>query len=168
MDDQDFGKLNPNAPAELSRFAFLVGRWRCEARLRSDGGEWQIFPGEWAGRFILDGHAIADEYRMTSPAGNLLVLGMNFRAYDSARKAWNIKWLDALTGTWLDLGPEDLGGVRFEGGSVVYVFREPVVAQTWTRATYTNISEAHFTWRGERSEDRKAWSEFMVIEADRI
>jgi hypothetical protein len=33
--EQEFGKANPNAPAALSRFAFLIGRWRCEARVRS-------------------------------------------------------------------------------------------------------------------------------------
>jgi len=54
---QAFGKPNPNAPAALSRFAFLIGRWRCEARVRSDNGEWQI-QATWLGRFILDGYAI--------------------------------------------------------------------------------------------------------------
>jgi hypothetical protein len=37
----------------------------------------------------------------------------------------------------------------------------------YTRATYTNISDAHFTWRGEKSDDGKAWSEFVVVEAYR-
>lgn len=37
----------------------------------------------------------------------------------------------------------------------------------YTRATYTNISETQFTWRGEKSDDGKEWSEFMVIEAYR-
>ena len=50
--DQDFGRLNPNAPAELSRFAFLIGRFRCEAKLRSDREEWQTFPAAWTGRFV--------------------------------------------------------------------------------------------------------------------
>ena len=31
------GKLNPKAPAELLRFAFLIGKWRCEARVLVDG-----------------------------------------------------------------------------------------------------------------------------------
>jgi hypothetical protein len=168
MDDHDFGRLNPNAPDALSRFAFLIGRWRCEAKVKSDRGEWQTFPAAWVGRFILDGHVIADEYRMTSPAGDLIVLGMNFRVYDAARQAWNIEWLDALAGTWLDLGAEEFGGIRFGDRSIVYSFREPVAAHAFTRATYTNISETHFTWRGERSEDGKAWSEFMIVEADRI
>ena len=31
---REFGKLNPNAPAELSRFSFLIGKWRFEAKVK--------------------------------------------------------------------------------------------------------------------------------------
>jgi hypothetical protein len=165
--DQDFGTANPNAPRALARFAFLIGRWRCEARVRSDNGEWQTLQATWLGRFILDGYVIADEYRMTDVSGTLIVLGMNFRTYDAPKQMWNIKWLNALAGTWVNLGPEELGGVRFDGESIIYAFKEPVAAHAYTRATYTNISNTHFTWRGEKSDDGKAWSEFMVVDAYR-
>lgn len=165
--DQEFGKPNPNAPAALSRFAFLIGRWRCEARVKLANGEWQTFQATWLGRFILDGYAIADDYRMTDSSGKLIVLGTNLRAYDATKHIWNIKWLNALTGTWVDLGPEELGGVSFDGQSIIYVFKETVAGHAYMRATYTNISKNHFTWRGEKSDDGKAWSEFMVIESYR-
>jgi hypothetical protein len=29
--------------------------------------------------------------------------------------------------------------------SIIYAFKEPVVAHAYTRATYTNISKTHFT-----------------------
>jgi hypothetical protein len=74
--EQEFGQANPNAPAALSRFAFLIGRWRCEARVRLDNGEWQTLQATWLGRFILDGYAIADEYRMTGSSGKPIVLGL--------------------------------------------------------------------------------------------
>jgi hypothetical protein len=164
--DQRFGEPNPNAPAALSRFAFLSGRWRCEARVRSADGEWQTLQATWLGRFILDGYAIADEHRMTGSSGELIVLGMNLRTYDATKQIWTMKWLNALAGTWVDLGPEELGGVRFDSQSI-YAFKEPVAAHAYTRATYTNISKTHFTWRGEKSDDGKAWSEFMVVEAYR-
>ncbi|HEY3205047.1 MAG TPA: hypothetical protein VGL03_15465 [Thermoanaerobaculia bacterium] len=165
--EQEFGKPNPNAPAALSRFAFLIGNWRCEARVRLANGEWQTLQATWLGRFILDGYAIADEYRMTGPSGELIVLGMNLRTYDATKQSWNMKWLNALAGTWVDLGLDELGGVTLDGRSIIYAFREPVAAHTYTRATYTNISNNHFTWRGEKSDDGKAWSEFMVVEAYR-
>ncbi len=165
--EPEFGKPNPNAPAALSRFAFLIGRWRCEARVRLANGELQALQATWLGRFILDGYAIADEYRMTDASGDLTVLGINLRTYDAANQTWNMKWLNALAGTWVDLGPEELGGVTFDGESITYTLREPMAAHTLTRATYTNISDQHFTWQGEESDDGKRWSEFIVVEAYR-
>ncbi len=134
---------------------------------RSANAEWQRFEATWLGRFILDGYAIADEYRMTDSSGRLIALGMNFRTYDAAKQNWNLKWLNALTGKWTDLAPSELGGVRFDGQSIIYAFKEPVAAHAYTRATYTNISKTHFTWRGEKSDDGKAWSKFMVVESGR-
>jgi hypothetical protein len=165
--EQPFGRPNPKAPAALPRFAFLIGRWRCEAKVRSAHGEWQTLQATWLDRFILDGYAIEDEYRMTGASGELIVLGMNLRTYDATKQIWNIKWPNALAGTWLDLGPEELGGVTFDGQSIIYAFKEPVAAHTYTRASYTNISEKHFTWRGEKSDDGKTWREFMVVEVHR-
>ena len=164
---QEFGQANFNAPAELSRFAFLIGRWRCEARVKLANGDWQTFAATWIGRFILDGYVIADEYRMTSPSGELIVMGVNIRSFDAAKRLWNVKWLNALTGTWLDLGPEKLGGVSFAGQSVSYVFQEPMGDHKFTRATYTSVSSSRFSWQGEQSADGKAWSEFMMLEAYR-
>ncbi|HEV2577984.1 MAG TPA: hypothetical protein VGU25_12310 [Acidobacteriaceae bacterium] len=156
-----------SAPSELQRFAFLVGRYRCQAELKLPAEESQRFDALWEGRWALDGHAIVDEYRMFGANGETLVLGVNIRAYDVAKKQWNIKWLDALLGRWTDLGSQELGGVHFEGASVSYQFREPMVGHTFTRATYTDISDQHFTWRGESSEDGKEWTEFMVVECER-
>ena len=165
--DRGFGQPHPNAPSALQRFAFLIGRWTCVARVKLAQGDWQTFPATWLGRYILDGYAIADEYRMTSPSGELIVLGTNFRTYDATRQVWNLRWLNALAGTWVELGPEELGGVTFQGTSVTYALKEPMAGHALTRATYTNISPTRFTWRGEQSEDGKTWSEFMVVEAQR-
>lgn len=171
-DEQKYGKPSPNAPPELSRFAFLIGKWRCEAKLKRDERAWENLKATWEGRYILDGYVIADEYRMTTPAGELLVLGLNLRSYDAKNKTWNMKWLNALAGTWVDLGPEELGGVKADEKAITYMMKEDargrsVAAHVLTRATYTNISENHFTWRGERSNDAKTWEEFLVIECYR-
>jgi hypothetical protein len=41
--DQDFGRLKTKAPAELSRFGFLIGKWQCEANLVSTNGTGHTF-----------------------------------------------------------------------------------------------------------------------------
>jgi hypothetical protein len=158
---------NRNAPAALSQFAFLIGKWRCEANVMSTDGAWHTLQATWFGRFILDGYAIADEFRMLGSSGEPIVLGMNLRTYNAGTQLWSIKWLNALAGTWVDLGPQELGGVTFVGQSIIYAFKEPVASHAFTRATYTNISKTHFTWRGEKSDDGSVWSRFMVVEAYR-
>jgi hypothetical protein len=166
--ESTYGNPHPNAPQTLSTFAFLIGRWDCQANVKVDDHHWQTFPASWLGRYILDGYAIADEYRMTDAGGRLIVLGVNFRTYDAARQHWTLKWLNALAGTWTDLGPEELGGVQSDGVSIRYAFVEPMAGHAYTRATYTNISSTHFTWLGEKSDDGKLWIEFMVIQAERV
>jgi hypothetical protein len=150
---KEFGKLNSNAPAALSRFAFLVGNWKGHAKIKSASGDWQTFDVTWRGRFILDGYVIADE---------------NFRSYDAAMQTWNIRWLNALTGAWTDLVSPEFGGVSFNGSSVSYAFKEPTAVHPYTRATYTSVSPSHFTWKGDQSADGKMWSDFMIVDVDRI
>jgi hypothetical protein len=120
--DQSTDKPNPKAPAALSQFAFLIGHWRFDAKFKLPQGEWQTFHGTWIGRYILNGYAIADEYRMLGSGGEIVVHGMNFRVYDAAKQVWNIKWLSALEGRWTDLTSEEFGGAKFEGQSVSYTF----------------------------------------------
>ena len=40
----EIGKLNPKAPSELSRFAFLIGKWRFEAKVKLPGGKSAFSP----------------------------------------------------------------------------------------------------------------------------
>jgi hypothetical protein len=166
--EQRYGNPNPDAPPELQQFDFLIGKWRCEALLQQEDGTWGSLKATWEGRYILDGYAIADEFRLTTSEDELLVLGMNLRVFDATKKAWNMKWLSALAGTWVDLGPEQLGCVSTDGSTISYSMKEPVARHALTRATYCNITENHFTWRGERSDDGKLWERFMVIEAYRV
>jgi hypothetical protein len=165
-------KPNPAAPAALSDFSFLIGQWRFDATFRSPSGQSQTFGGTWSGRYILDGYAIADEYKMFGPDGKIIVHGMNFRVYDVGKQLWNIKWLNARQGTWTDLTSEEFGGAKVDGKSVSYIFREPAGASgdwqaIYTRATYTSVSPMLFTWCGEKSDDRTSWTEFMRVECHR-
>jgi hypothetical protein len=160
-------KLNPNAPPELAQFAFLVGEWRCDVVIKQPDGSWGSLKATWEARFILDGYAIADEYRMTAPTGELLVLGVNIRSYDAKRKAWNMKWLNVLDGAWTGLGTEEMGGVKIDENGITFCVKEQTAAHALTRVTFANISANHFTWRGDRSDDGEAWDDFIVIEAHR-
>ena len=161
------GAPNPAAPAELSQFAFLLGSWRCEEKSKNAAGEWQTLKANWDARYILDGYVIADEYRTLGPDGTLIRLGATYRSYNADKHKWMMKWHDALKSTWLDLGPDDLGGVQVNGDRIT--FKHHVDPGGVLRATFADITQQRFTWRGELSLDGgTTWEEVMVIEAQRV
>ncbi len=168
MHNPNFGSPNLNAPAELARFAFLIGKWRCIADILLKDGRRQTYPAIWTGRYILDGFVVADEYCMKNLDGDPIVLGLNLRSYDAEQQRWNIRWLNALSGSWTDLCSDELGGAHFGENTVTYTFREPVAGHAFTRATYTALDPDHFTWLGEKSDDLAAWSEFMLVDCYRV
>jgi hypothetical protein len=175
FDQYEYGKPNPKAPPELSQFAFLIGKWRCESKVKGQDGEYQTYPAIWIGRYILDGYVIADEFRQFGPNGELTQLGQTYRSYNSEKNIWIMKWHDALASTWLNLGPEDLGGVQVSDESITFKHHVPPgpVGQLFPphavfRMTISDISENHFIWRAEVSTDReKSWDQVHVIEAYR-
>ena len=164
-----------DAPVELRKFAFLVGRWRCESRVKLPDGTLRTSRAEWHGRVILDGHAIADEYRQWGPDGALEQLGQNVRSYCRARRRFVMRWHDALAATWLELAPEDLGDVVFSDTSVTYLHHVPPgpVAVLFPpdalfRVRYEEIAPRSFTWRAAVSKDHgQTWDEVQVIVATR-
>ena len=166
--DKEYGSPNPKAPPELSQFAFIIGKWRCDARVKGEDGTWQPYEATWVGRYILDGYVISDEYRMTNTKGELIVDGMNFRSYSVEKKTWIMRWLNARNSFWLELGPEKLGGVRVTPKTITFNLIDTFAPDALSRVTFSNISASRFTWREEKSLDQgKTWTEFVVIEAHR-
>jgi hypothetical protein len=166
--DTEYGSPNPQAPRELSQFAFLIGEWSCEVKAQGADGTWQTYRATWVGRYILDGYVIADEYRMTDHAGELIVHGMNFRSYSAEQNAWVMRWLDATRSSWVELGPAALGGVRVEAGTITFCLADSFAPGAICRVTFSNISAGHFTWTEEKSLDHgRTWTAFVVVEAHR-
>lgn len=166
---------NTRAPRELVTFDFLVGSWECESHVRGPDGGVRTHPATWVGRYILDGFCIADEFRQQGPAGEVAMLGQTYRSFNTEARAWVMKWLDALDATWLDLGPDDLGGVTVRDGTISYRHRRPrgrsgrlFPLQSLFRVTFFDIAETQFRWRSELSTDNgETWAEVQVIDARR-
>jgi hypothetical protein len=60
----DTGALHPDAPPETVQFGRLVGVWQARQVSRTSDGSWSddITTADWIWRYILDGHAIQDEW----------------------------------------------------------------------------------------------------------
>lgn len=171
----NYGTPHPEAPRELRQFAFLIGSWHCESTVTQSDGSTRTVPATWVGRYILDGRVIEDEFRQLGPSGEVVQLGRNYRCFNRDRNAWIMKWLDAQDGAWLDLGPEDLGGVQVRPGTITFRHRRPSGRQSRLfpphslfQVTFADIADAAFTWRAELSTDGgETWAVVQVIAARR-
>lgn len=154
--DQEYGNPNPKAPPELSQFAFIVGKWRCDVRVKGEDGTWQPYQATWVGRYILDGYVIADEYRMTNQKGELIVHGMNFRSYSVEKKTWMMRWLNARDSFWVELGPEKLGGVRVTPKTITFNLIDTFAPDAlFSSYVFKHISKPLYLERGKVSRSRK-------------
>ena len=86
---------NPDAPPELSQFAFLIGAWRADGKLKRDDGKWKPFTADWTARYILGGYVITDEFHTNDTESEFQLHGATFRSYDARRKIWVMKFLNA-------------------------------------------------------------------------
>ena len=154
--------LNPNAPPQLSYFAFLVGNWKCDVLVKQPDGTPVHLDADWRGHYILDGYAIADQFSMRDPQGELITSGMNFRSFNVREHAWNMKWFEGISSVW-----QDIGEVEILDSSITY--RIQVSASAIHRIKYYHISNTHFDWSADISKDNgKTWEEsVMTISADR-
>ncbi|MCW9708961.1 hypothetical protein [Fodinibius salsisoli] len=161
-------KINPNAPKQLSAFAFLLGKWNCKVTVKQEDGTTVKLRATWQGQTILDGYVIADQFRMVDTKEDLVMLGMNYRAYNSETNTWNMKWLEALSGTWLDLGAQELGGVQLTDTTITY--KAEYKPGELHRITFSDITENHFRWSVDISTDGgQQWNKsVMVIQANRV
>jgi len=92
--DCDFDKPNPNAPAQFSQYAFLVGNFDINIQVWRDG-KW-VDTGQratWDGRYGLDGLAIVDVWTdFGYPDRPSSGIGINVRMWDVDDKLWKMMW----------------------------------------------------------------------------
>ena len=138
-----YGERNPEAPAELDLFSFLVGKWSGTGRTRVADGNYVEWQGvTWIGRYILNGMAIADEIHAPDPEGKP-VLGITLRQFDTEHDAWIVEFLN-VSNSFLrrQVNPRS-GSVSREADSVVVISED---AQTRIRERYRLVDQNHFTY----------------------
>jgi hypothetical protein len=155
-----YGEKSARASQELDVFAFLIGKWEGVGKTRLPDGKVVEYPITWIGRYILDGTAIADEGRGPAPDGSLAV-GMSFRQYDSARKAWVIEFLSVVPTSQLFPQVYQGGGsVSVDGRNVTVVSEAPAGVATRIRENYLVSDNDNWVYRLDESKDGgKSWNE---------
>lgn len=156
-----FGRPNPDAPAQLSQFHFIVGRNDCsEQRLDSATGEWVEGLRSWNGHYFMNGLAIRDGGRSGATTNS------NVRIFDEATGEWVVSFFSLpgnSTGTWRG---------KMEGANIV--LRRPQKApgtdfDGFSTLTFSNLSSEGFDWLGAWvSEDGSLEFPFWRVQCQKV
>ena len=160
-----YGQPNPDAPQELSQYAFLIGDWSCTTKfLTQDGKTYNEGTADWIGVYVLNGYAIQDYWIGNGPQGKKFY-GTNIRSYDRAKGKWLNRWLPAGTLQWKSFESELVNDTMVMTGGEGTSPRGDFI----DRNTFYDIGPNSWRWRKDRSFDKgKTWVEGIgFIEAKR-
>lgn len=143
-EENPFGKLNPEAPAQTADFAPLIGECKCKSQKRAPGNTWSNEVDMiWRWKYIMNGMAVQDE---TLKADN--VHSGSIRQYNADSLKWYVHYYTSSG------APNRLPaweGSRTEGGEII-LYREqaaPNGTEGFYRLTFFNITNEGFDWKGE-------------------
>ena len=156
-------KINPEAPPETAMLGQLIGTWDIDQSIINKDGTW----GErkrhaiWKWYYILDGHAIQDDWILVDSLKNQHAAGTNIRIYNPEEKQWYMAWIDktvrrlaTFTAT-NDSNTVVMDGHNAKGQHIKNIFY--------------NIKKNEFDWRQEWTfDDGKTWITVTIIHGTRI
>lgn len=136
-----FGRPNPEAPQQLSQFAFMIGQNDCtDERLNNASAEWDKSTRTWDAYYYMNGYAIRDTGRSGGATNG------NIRVFDRGAQEWVVTFFSMPTygsGIWR-------GGM--EGDKMVLKLPQKAPGTDidgFSRLTFSNISTTGFNWDGE-------------------
>lgn len=148
--DSPLGERNPDAPAGIDQYAFLIGDWDAEVTLQRDGQDPLVYRAKWHNHWIANGNMVMQEWR--GPFST----GIELRSYAAEEDAWNGRNIYFPSpATWY------ANTARYaDNEMVVTTIRTNASGdETITREIYFAITASSFRIRTERSGDAgRTWS----------
>jgi hypothetical protein len=154
---------------KMDLYGRFVGSWELDVvQLRDDGSKRER-KGEWHFGWALEGRAIQDvwivpprgELRRGDATAHVNSYGTTLRVYDPGIDAWQIRWTDPVTQTFLSM----IG--RAQGNDIVQLGSRPDGAAV--RWSFSQITPNSFLWRGEISDNEGAsWRLQVEFTARRV
>ena len=163
MQDPRFSvKLNPDAPTETEMFGQFKGIWQADQSVLNSDGTWYNIknPAIWKWYYILDGHAIQDDWITVDSLNRENTVGTNIRIFNDQEKKWYIAWIDKTNRKLATFtATSDSGKIFMEGTNA---------KGRQVKTTFYNISENDFDWKQEWTFDNGAsWVEVTKIHCKR-
>lgn len=153
---------NPNAPPETAQLAPLVGTWEAVRFIRRRDGSWSSpVKALWQWYYILDGHAIQDDWGLLDDStGALQTIGTNLRIYNPTKKHWEMTWIDKSARSVLFFKATEVDGKVIMNGKNA--------KGQQVRNTFSDITPASFLWQQEWTMDGgNSWFVVVKIECRR-
>lgn len=158
------GKPHPDAPAELSEFAFLVGDYEITSHAWTGQGWSPPRPGaraRWNGWYGMGGMMIYDEWYDPDPgldpsSGR----GVNVRLYDPEEKLWKMMWIATVGKQTQDLR------AQVQDGKLVMWQVHP--ERPGFRAEFTVEDEDHWHRVSFVPDENGGWKPQFKLAATRI
>jgi hypothetical protein len=150
----DTGKPHPQAPAEISQFAFVTGQWKLDAWFLEADGTKRVSQATLSARFTLDGFGIRMENRYPQETGPDFV-GVNTFVFNPRVSKWIGSGINSLGNRKDFEGGLENGQMVFLQTGMQFGGRPGI-----NRITFFPISENQFKLRYDYSPDNgQTWRE---------
>ena len=141
---QDYGKMHPDAPAQLKDYQEMIGLCSCKSVRRNADGTWPDSVGmSWQFRYMLGGYGVQDESWKEDDT-----FSGSVRQYNSDSSKWVVTYFSSgnppiPSGFWT--------GAEREGDKIVLYRPQqaPNGMDGYSRLQFYDISETGFKWIGE-------------------
>ena len=147
-------------------YDFLIGRWSYRFQFRDpvSGAYGPARQGTWRATKRPDAPFVAEEFTATSSdAGRSQGMILTYRAFNPARRRWEIQGVGTKRGVWQP-------GVSWSDGADRLLVQDDPERGYRTRIRYYAITRDRFLWRADGSRNGgKTWiRDLMLIEAKRL
>ena len=142
-DEYPFGRINPEAPKEVSDFAALIGECKCKSVARIDQNTWaDSVDMIWRWKYIMNGWGVQDETLKADGTHS-----GSIRQFNADSSSWYVHYYSNATplptlSSWE-------GGMK---GDNIVLYKDqtsPGGIDGYYRLTFSNISNKGFNWVGE-------------------
>lgn len=141
--DSPIGVRNPDGPAQLEEFDFLIGDWEVVIDIRTSDDNTIQYTAHWHNRWILNGMMVMQEWR--GPYST----GAEFRSWDPQTQSW--EGFNIYPGARTDW--QATTAQRFEDRMEIYAESEDENGPLLSRETYTDIEPDRMRMYAEVSRD---------------
>lgn len=159
------------APPEMSQYAFFIGTWECELRVRAgsrarsgSAGEERRLRARWQAEWRHEGRILVDDLTVFAPNGHEILGWMNLRTFCAESGCWQISGHRALAAS---SGVVTRG--HWRSGEMHLDFETDDAGQkVHNLVRFHEIRERSFEWVWEqRSEGASEWTRFAALSAQR-